>query len=76
MKNLFKNEKGQVALIPVIVTGISAIIASAISGWTASNIRTSGIDTKVQVVERTEEIHYKELSKKMDYIIDKLDKMK
>lgn len=75
MKNYIQNHKGQIALIPVVITAIATIFASVIGGWTSANKAVSQVDTKVQVVEERENNHYNEVSKKLDSIDKKLDEV-
>ena len=50
------------------------IIASIITSWTTADSRVAEIDKQVSIVEERENNHYLEVSKKLDYIINKLDK--
>ena len=70
-----KYQKGQVNILVAIVGAIGLVTASAFTSWTTANNRVSSIDTKVQVVEERENLHYLEVSKKLDSIEKKLDEV-
>ena len=66
--------KGQVPLLGIVITSGAMIIASIITSWTTADSRVAEIDKQVSIVEERENNHYLEVSKKLDYIINKLDK--
>ena len=66
--------KGQVPLLGIVITSWAMIIASIITSWTTADSRVAEIDKQVSIVEERENNHYLEVSKKLDYIINKLDK--
>ena len=66
--------KGQISILAIIIGVGGTIIASALGAWATASTRVNIIDTKVQVVERTEQIHYMELKEQLNRIEFKLDK--
>lgn len=61
---------GQISLTLAIIGAIGTIGAGLVGGWFTANSKVADIDKKIGIVEVIEELHYKELSEK----IDKLDK--
>ena len=73
MENTDKKKKGVLPIFTAIVIAGGTIIASAFGAWATASTKVNAIDTKIQVVEERENNHYLEISKKLDYIINKLD---
>lgn len=65
---------GQIGLGVALVGLCGTVLVSVISGWATASNRTAKIETKVEVVKTTEELHYKELVGKIDAMDEKIDK--
>ncbi len=62
---IFRNEKGQVSLLGIVIASVGTVIASVLGGWSAASSTAS---IKVQVVEEREKNHYEELGKRFDKV--------
>ena len=56
-----------------IIGALATIAASIISGGYSASSKTNEINTQVQIVKTTEELHYKELKENLEKIDRKLD---
>ena len=70
---MLKN-KGQISVLVASITAGGMLFASIVASWATADSRVAEIDKKVSIVEERENNHYNEVSKKLDYIINKLDK--
>ena len=76
MKNFsHKRTGGQINVMVAVIGSVGVILASVFTSWTTANNRVGQIDAKVQVVEERENNHYLEVSKQLDTINSKLDKL-
>lgn len=64
---------GQISLLTAIIGAVGMISASIFSGWYSASSKTNEINTQVQIVKTTEELHYKELKENLGKIDRKLD---
>ena len=53
--------RGQFSLWAIMIPAGATVLASAFGAWGMSSLRVGAIDTQVQIVKTTEELHYKEL---------------
>lgn len=72
-------KKGQVPFLIPIISGTFLLLASIGGAWFTSNAtverKISTIDTKVELVQRTEELHYRELKEDLNEIKNNIQKL-
>lgn len=56
-----------------IIGAIAMIGASAVTAWGTSSAKVSTIDTKVEVVKTTENLHYTEVQRQLEQQTNKID---
>jgi len=73
-----KKRKGGITLIPLVIAGFT-LLASIGGAWISASASAqreiSTVNTKVELVERTEELHYKELKEDLDEIKDDIKQL-
>lgn len=67
--------KGQISTTVAIITAGGMILTSAFTGWFSAASRMAELDTKIEVVETRENLHYIELEKSIDRLECKVDKL-
>ena len=71
--------RGQVPFLIPIISGTFLLLASIGGAWFTSNAtaerKISSVNTKVELVQRTEELHYRELKEDLDEIKNNIQKL-
>ena len=60
MKKLLK-KTGQITIGIALISALGLLAGSALTSWATASRANSILNAKIQVVERTEELHYLEL---------------
>ena len=72
MKNIL--QKGQIGLVGIVVTGVLTIFGSIFTARIAANDRVdervNAVDTRVQLIDQRENLHYIELQKGQASILE------
>lgn len=59
MKKIYSNNRG--TIIIAIIGAISMLGASILTAWGTSNARSYKVEARIDVTERTVDLHYREL---------------
>ena len=59
MKKLLK--AGQITIGIALISALGLLVGSGLTAWATASRANSVLNAKIQVVERTEELHYLEL---------------
>lgn len=65
--------KGQISLSIAITGAIATVLVGAMSSWATASSRVSQVETKIEVVAKTQELQYKEIKEGLGRLEDKLD---
>lgn len=65
---------GQISIMVALIGATATVLVSTIGGYFTANSKVSAIDKDMTVIKITEELHYKELTGKIDALDKKLDK--
>ena len=60
-------------MLGMIIVGTLTLTGTIFTAWATASNRVRDVDTKVEVLQERESLHYLELSKKLDSIEKKLD---
>lgn len=73
MKNLFKNNRGQISLINTIIIGGLSLLGSFFTASATANNNLAQVKNSVDIVEEREKNHYAEIEKTLERIEKKID---
>lgn len=71
MQEKRKITKGQIII--TILTIIGSLFGATITAWSTTNSKTIEIDKKAEIIKTTEDLHYKEVEKRLSKIEEKID---
>lgn len=66
-------QKGQVALLGVVIGAVATVMASGLAAWGSASARNAELEGDVRVVEERENNHYAETQKQLEQMNQKLD---
>jgi len=72
-------KKGSITLLGIIITSVATLTAAIGTAWITSGVKTTKevgqIETKIQLVEQRENLHYEEIEKSLDRIEKSIEKI-
>ena len=72
-------KNGSITLLGIIITSVVTLTAAIGTAWITSGVKTTReigiIETKVQLVEQRENLHYEEIQKSLNRIENSIEKI-
>lgn len=67
--------KGQITPLVAGIGGLLTLLGTVFTAWTTADKRVGAVETKIEVVEEREELHYSEMQKDLSRIESKIDSL-
>ena len=68
-------KKGQITITVAIIGAVGVLGGSIVTSWATVSASIWGVEARVDVIEEREGNHFQELSKKMDNLENKIDRI-